>query len=105
MQSLLIDIDSATEQKFKRLADQWRKETFLSSSSTDIVCHPAYLKIIGMGPVVVPLLLRELQNDLDHWFSALRVITEEDPVNREDAGNIKRMSEAWLDWGKRRGLV
>jgi hypothetical protein len=30
--------------------------------------HPACPEIIGMGPAVVPLLLRELETDLDGWF-------------------------------------
>jgi len=100
MQSLAADVDLATEQKFKRLTDQWRKETFLSSSSTDIVYHPAYLKIIGMGKIVLPLILRELEQSGGHWFLALSSITDENPVNPDDAGKIKKMKDAWIQWGK-----
>lgn len=88
------------ETKFKTLADQWRKETMFVSSSSEKLFHPAYLKIIGMGWSVVPLILKELEQKGGHWFLALRSITDEDPVKPEDAGHIKKMAEAWLEWGK-----
>ena len=49
------------EQVFIRLAEQWRRETLAMSSLTDIVLHPAYYQIIGMGTVALPWVLRELQ--------------------------------------------
>jgi hypothetical protein len=60
--------------------------------------HPAYQRIIGMGPVVLPLILREMQERGGHWFWALRAISEEDPVDAQDAGAIKKMTEAWLQF-------
>ncbi len=89
------------EQKFRRLVKQWREETLFISSSTERVLHPSYQKIIGMGPAVVPLVLREMQDRGGHWFWALRAITEEDPVDAQDAGHVKKMTEAWLQWGKK----
>lgn len=101
MSSLDVSTTAAdVEQKFRRLADQWRNETMFSSSSTDRLSHDAYLKIIGMGHPVVPLMLRELEQRGGHWFLALHVITEADPVRPEDIGNIKKMKEAWLQWGR-----
>jgi hypothetical protein len=70
-----------------------------------LVMHPAYQKIIGMGPGVVPLLLRELENDLDVWFWALRAITEENPVPKEARGDGAAMARSWLDWARRRGIA
>src|SRR5947207_8235307 len=37
------------ERKFRRLADQWLKETEHVSSITKASMHPAYQRIIGMG--------------------------------------------------------
>jgi len=90
-------------QKFQRLAALWRAETAYVSSTSDLVGHPAFLEIVGMGPAVVPLLLRELQNRTDHWHRALRRITGADPVAPADRGNIDRAAEAWLRWGKEQG--
>jgi hypothetical protein len=105
--SLMPDsgLQEATEQRFKRLADQWRKATAMLSSTSDIVSHPAYLKIIGMGERAVPLILRELQERGGHWFVALRSITEENPVPPESAGKMKKMAEAWVLWGHQKGLI
>ena len=57
-----------------------------------------------MGPVAVPLLLRELATNLDSWFWALRAITEEDPVPEEARGDGDAMAGAWLNWAKERGI-
>lgn len=89
------------ETKFRKLADQWRKETMFVSSSSEKLFHPAYLKIIGMGWSVVPLILKELEQKGGHWFLALRSITDEDPVQPENKGQIKKMTKDWLEWGRR----
>jgi hypothetical protein len=42
----------------------------------DMVTHPAYQQIIGLGKEALPLLFGELRRAPDHWFWALRAITE-----------------------------
>jgi hypothetical protein len=96
-------VPRAIEQRFNRLAYQWKQETFHLSSMTKMVIHPAYQSIIGMGSAVLPLLFKELRNDPDHWFWALRAITEEDPTHPEDAGNLQKMSNSWLKWSSENG--
>src|SRR4051794_31702751 len=89
--------------KFDRLRDEWKAHRGHHSDTTTLVMHPAYQSIIGMGPAVVPVLLRELETNPDRWYWALRAITEEDPVPEGARGNGKAMAKAWLDWGKERG--
>ncbi|HVS38731.1 MAG TPA: hypothetical protein VMS17_24455 [Gemmataceae bacterium] len=84
------------EQKFRRLADVWIAETAYVSSTNDLVSHPAFLGIVGMGSPVIPLLLRQLQRRQGHWHRALRRITGMDPVPPTDRGNIAKTAEAWL---------
>jgi hypothetical protein len=91
------------EEKFHRLASVWRAETAYVSSSSDLVAHPAFQEIVGMGRAVVPLLLRELENRTGHWHRALRLITGSDPVPPAERGNIGKAEEAWLRWGKEQG--
>lgn len=93
------------ERTFVELAKRWRAETALLSSVTKIAMHPAYQRIIGMGPAAVPLILRDLEQQPDHWFWALTAITGEDPVRPEDAGDIERMARAWLAFGQERGYI
>ena len=92
------------EQRFGELVQQWQAATLFTSSTSEMVAHPAYQQIIAMGNAAVPLILAELRRDPDHWFPALKVITGEDPVPACDRGNLERMTHAWLDWAKRRGL-
>lgn len=96
-------IENDTDKNFKSLVTQWRSETAHLSSATKASMHPAYQRIIGMGPAVIPLLLRELEQDPDHWFWALSAITGEDPIKPEHRGRVKQMAQAWLNWGKENG--
>ncbi len=91
------------EEKFQRLAALWRAETAFISSSSDLVAHPAFQEIVGMGSAVIPLLFQELEKRSGHWHRALKQITGADPVPPADRGNIGKMAEAWLKWGKEQG--
>lgn len=91
--------------KFNALCSEWKSATRLTSSSSDIVMHPAYQRIIGLGPEVIPLVLSELRDHGGHWFWALRALTGENPIDPSDVGRVKRMAHAWLEWGKARGLI
>jgi hypothetical protein len=93
------------EHTFRNLAEWWRSETGLMSLIQDMVLHPAYQQIIGLGPEAIPLILHELQRRPDHWFWALNAITREDPTDPEDAGDVRKMTEKWLKWGRQRGYL
>jgi hypothetical protein len=69
------------------------------SSIHDMVTHPAYLQIIGMGREAVPLLLAELRREPDHWFVALQAITGTNPIPPSVCGDVENMTEAWLHGG------
>jgi hypothetical protein len=91
------------EEKFQRLAAAWHKAVAHHSSTTVRNNHPAYQEIIRLGRDVVPLLLRDLEDNHTHWFYALRQITGADPIPESAAGNIPQMAEAWLRWAKDHG--
>ena len=91
--------------EFLNLVAQWREETAGYSLITPKISHPAYLRIIGMGPVAVPWILEELKERGGHWFVALRSITGANPVLREDRGRIPKMREAWLAWAREDGWI
>ena len=97
------DPDRTPKQAFSALAEEWRRGTAPLSSVTEIVLHPAYQRIISMGRAALPFILAELARQPDHWFWALRVITDENPVPEGDAGNLLRMRDAWLRLGRERG--
>jgi hypothetical protein len=91
------------EDRFQRLAAVWHRETDFLSSMAEASKHPAYQEIIRVGPEVVPLLLRDLEENHTHWFDALRAITGANPVPASAGGNIPSMAEAWLRWAKDHG--
>ena len=93
------------EDRFRRLDATWRKETAYQSSSTKIRSHPAFREVVGLGDAVVPLLLRDLEAKPSLWVWALHEIFADDPVPLEDRGNLSQMTEAWLRWGKAKGLT
>ncbi|MFB2919181.1 hypothetical protein [Aerosakkonema funiforme] len=97
-------VDTADlEATFLELAEQWRRETGMMSLIMKMSMHPAYQRIIGMGQAVVPLILRDLEKEPDHWFWALQAITGANPVKSEQRGRLQQMAQAWLQWGRENG--
>lgn len=95
-------------QKFDRLVAEWHRERAAASAVMNMVLCPAYQKIIAMGGIAIPLILARLRaegNEPDHWFWALRIITEENPVSDDDRGQIVNMAQAWLRWGETKGYA
>ncbi len=88
---------------FRELEAAWRADTYVLSSYSAIVGHPAFREIVGLGMAVVPMMLADLERRPELWVWALPEITGEDPVPAEDVGNITRMSEAWVRWGRENG--
>lgn len=90
---------------FRQLADRWQADTQYLSSTTDIALHPAYQRIIGLGPQVIPLILTELTRRPGRWFWALTALTGEDPVPPDARGRLPDMTAAWLRWGRDNGWI
>lgn len=90
--------------EFKKQEKKWVRDTGYSSSLTDKYLHPSYSRIIGMGWPVVPLILQSLKQQPNDWFYALRAITGANPVRSRDAGDMQKMAQVWLNWGRKRGL-
>lgn len=97
--------ETVLEKRFRELAEKWERETGSLSSVTKRVMHPSYQAIVGMGEQVVPILLRDLQDNRRDWFWALSAITQENPVDRSDAGRVDKMISAWIAWGKKKRLL
>lgn len=71
------------------------------SSIDDMIAHPAYLEIIGMGPSALPFLLDELERAPNHWFAALMAVSGgQNPVEEDEAGDLDKMTDAWMRWAR-----
>lgn len=95
----------STEALFEALAVQWRRETAHLSAIPRVVMHPAYQQIIALGRSAVPFILKWMKHRPGYWFWALEMITRANPVRPEDAGNVREMKRAWLEWGAKNGLI
>src|SRR5260370_26385465 len=91
------------EVQFQSLVRQWKEERGPSSSTTELAMCPSYQRIIGLGPAVVPLLLRSLERAPDHWFWALKAITRADPVPPPHRGQVRDRAQDWLACGRQQG--
>jgi hypothetical protein len=98
------------EQRFRRLQVQWQAETLVLSDPGKIMGHPAMRAIIALGEEVVPFILRDLQDKPSLLVWALPEITGENltPPRTEDGFlklNVDAQIDAWLRWGREKGLV
>jgi hypothetical protein len=96
---------ATASETFGALAADWKAKRGPVSSVTEMAMVPEYQRIIGMGARALPFILEELERRPDHWFWALKAITGEDPVPSEARGNLRRMTEAWLQWGHANGTI
>ncbi len=97
--------NTRVRKKFVELANRWHNETDYLSSPARITDNDTYLKIISMGGTVIPLILQDLQERGGNWYRALRILSDEDPVSPEVRGEVPKMKEAWLGWGRDKGYI
>jgi hypothetical protein len=93
------------DKEFKKHEKKWKRETQYFSSPGDKYLHPSYARIIGMGYPAVSLILKSMQRQPADWFYALRAMTGANPVSSAMAGDLRKMTEAWIKWGERQGLL
>lgn len=95
--------DAATAAEFSFLAKQWEEDTLYDSSLEAIWFHPAYQRIMAMGQRALPMILRELDKRLGHWFYALANIVRKDIG--DGAANLEDARQRWLEWGRQNNLL
>jgi hypothetical protein len=101
----LAPADATVEQRFRRLATEWKEQSRYLSNTAQMAMLKPYQCIIGLGLPVVPLILEELDREPNQWFWALEAITEQNAVPPEALGNVRLMAQAWLEWGRQQRYV
>jgi hypothetical protein len=99
------DLENDVARIFAASLALWKADEKPTSLMMKRAMHPAYQRIIGLGPAALPLILRSLEKEPDMWFWALESITGENPVPEADAGRIPKMVAAWLKWGREHGYL
>lgn len=92
-----------TREIFNVHTEKWRNETGHFSTTDRKYLHPSYLRIIGLGPAVIPLILEEMQRAAGFWFVALQALTGENPTN--ETMNFEEATTSWIEWGIERGFI
>lgn len=90
--------------RFERLKKEWIRGTEKLSNLAQIIMHPAYQQIIAIGPDAIPLILRSLREQSDHWFWALKMLNNNEDV-AEGAETVPAAAAAWLKWGREKGYL
>jgi hypothetical protein len=90
------------EKEFNERADRWEKESSIHSSPGEKFIHKDYLRIIGKGEQVVPLILKRLKTSKKDWLFALENIISEDENPAKGIENFKGAVMAWLEWGNKK---
>jgi len=94
-----------TASVFARLASEWHTATDDCSLSSQILSDSRYLRLIGMGRKVVPLILADLRDNGGFWYPALEAITGESPELPDERISRRGMRNAWLRWGHEHGII
>lgn len=87
---------------FIRLADEWERDTQFTSSLTEWLIHPAFRRILALGPNALPLLLQRFRSDPIRWFWALEPVAGENPA--EGIEDLDQVVDTWLSWAESRGI-
>ncbi len=98
-----ISSENRLRRTFRTLAEHWRRDTRFVSLARKKIMHPAYQRIIGLGPQALPLIFKELKQRPSQWFWALECITGEDPAR--DSSTFADAVEQWLAWARRNGYL
>ena len=97
---------SDLEKKFNELAERWKTETGVFSTTAQKIVNDTFLDILVLGKEIVPFILKDLKNGGPaHWHVALKALTQENPVASDDLGKNKKIRQAWISWGENKKLI
>ncbi len=104
---LMESMETSLRAFFEDRAERWLRETQLHSSINSITRHPCFTQIKLMGPQVIVFVLERMsQGEVRvHWFPLLKDLSGEDPVEPHSRGRVREMADAWIDWGRAKGII
>lgn len=85
-----------TERAFVRFSGEWKQQTRMMSSLSDIVNNSAYQHIIAIGWSIVPRIIDDLRGGPKHWYHALAEITGIDAAHGDDT--MAGAADRWIEW-------
>jgi len=65
--------------------------------------HPAFQKLVDLGPEIIPLAMERLKKDLGvFWFLVLMKLIDNPPDTHVE-GDMAEMKRRWIQWEKEAG--
>ena len=101
--SYRLALDQIIEDRFEKMATEWKRETVLLSSPSQICAHPIFSRLVAFGERAAPWVLERIAEDASPWFLLLKQIVVSPPDLKQAEGDIKKVRKIWLKWGKERG--
>ena len=88
------------ESEFLFIKESLLKEVGYQSNPNIINNNKNYKKIISFGKKIIPILVKDMnENDMD-WIFALSEILNVNPIKPENNGYWNKMKEDWNDYIK-----
>jgi hypothetical protein len=88
-----------TATKLSHYTERWKEETKLNSSLPEVISNMWFLRIIGLGPALLPHLRQLINDEGGLWCLAAEAITGHDPkLPEQHSTNFKKLKEYWLQW-------
>ncbi len=85
---------------FDKLANEWEIGTMHLSSSRQMEEHPAFQKLVDLGPKIIPLAMERFKRNLGvYWCLVLLKLVDNPPDIRVD-GDMVEMRKRWIEWEK-----
>jgi hypothetical protein len=97
--------NSKIESEFQELAKKWKKQTGHYSTMIHVTRNENYLRIIALGKPIIPFILKDMEKEPDYWFEALRILSNDNPVPKEHLGDLYKMTDDWLSWGRKKAII
>ncbi len=82
-----------------------KKDTLFNFKISSITNHWAYQTIFSYGYFALPSIFKYMQKEPDLWFTALRIITGDNPIPCETKGYVSKMTNRWLEHAKEYGYI
>lgn len=93
------------EELFLLLAKRLELDCAYLSSVHEMEEHPCFGTIVSMGSVMIPLILKALEDEpRSWWFSALQAITGKNVIKSENRGYVEKMARDWFEWAESEGV-
>ncbi len=91
--------------RFPERRPEWNDRAFHYDLRISVAARLVYIETLLLDDdPALPLLVKELRREPDHWFVALQAITGTNPIPASARGDIEKMTQAWLSWAEQHGL-